>query len=486
MQLYEMTALALQKVIKEKQASIPEVVQSQLKRIESTDPKIGAYISTFPEEAMAEAQKQQKILEAGGTLPLLGGLPIAIKDNICTKDMLTTCASKMLYNFCPPYDATVISKLKEAGAIIVGKTNMDEFAMGSSTEHSAFHLTKNPWDTSRVPGGSSGGSAAAVAASLAPLALGSDTGGSIRQPAAFCGVVGLKPTYGTVSRYGLIAYASSLDQIGPFAKDVADCALLYSVISGPDPKDSTSVMPKPFNQKANLEGNVKGLKIGLAKEYLANGLSFANRQALAKAQAILTEAGAEFVEVSLPLTQYNVPVYYIISCAEASSNLGRYDGIKYGFRAENAESLKDLYEKTRSQGFGAEVQRRILLGTYVLSSGYYDAYYKKALQVRTLVCQDFAAAFTKCNMLLAPTTPNAPWQFGEKSANPVDMYLEDIFTVSTNIAGLPGISVPVAQDETGLPVGLQLIGPAFGEENLFKAAYVLEQKGDRLGLLPRL
>ena len=415
---------------------------------------------------------------AGEELSALAGIPIAVKDNICTKGTLTTCASKMLYNFKPPYNATVIEKLTAADAVITGKANMDEFAMGSSCENSAAHPTHNPHGLDRVPGGSSGGSAAVVAAGEAPLALGSDTGGSIRQPASFCGVVGLKPTYGAVSRYGLIAFASSLDQIGPFGRSIEDAAMLLDAVTGHDPlHDSTSVKtPFEGSLRANLNANVKGLKIGLPKEYFGEGISDAVRKNVMAAAEAYKALGAEVFEISLPLVEYALPIYYILSSAEASSNLARFDGVKYGYRTPNAgDDITELYTKSRSEGFGAEVQRRIMLGTYVLSSGYYDAYYKKARAAQRKIREEFANAFEKCDVILTPVAPTTAYEIGSKTTNPLEMYAGDICTVSVNIAGLPGLVQPCGFDENHMPVGMQLIGPRFGEQTLLNAGLAFEQ-----------
>lgn len=403
------------------------------------------------------------------------GIPIGIKDNMCTKGVKTTCSSKMLENFIAPYDATVIEKLNNEGIISLGKLNMDEFAMGASTEYSAFKKTKNPWNLNTVPGGSSGGSAAAVAANLVPWALGSDTGGSIRQPSAFCGVVGLKPTYGLVSRYGLVAFASSLDQIGPITKDVQDAALLLNLIAGHDEKDTTSINNEKVDYTKCLKNDVKGLKIGVPKEFFGEGINAEVKAKLQEAIEKYKELGAIVEECSLDIAEYALATYYIIACAEASSNLGRFDGIRYGYRTKNFENLKDIYINSRSEGFGQEVKRRIILGTYVLSSGYYDAYYKKALEVRTLVKQEFDKKFEKYDVLLTPTSPTVAFEIGTRSNNPLEMYLADICTVSVNIAGLPGISIPCGVDSKGMPIGMQLIGDKFKEETILNAAYTYEQ-----------
>ena len=432
-----------------------------------------AYISLDEEGALRKAEEVDARVARGEEVGVLAGVPVAVKDNICIKGMRTTCASKILENFVSPYDATVVEKLKAADAVFLGKTNLDEFAMGSSTENSYFGPTRNPHDPERVPGGSSGGSAAALAAGEAVLALGSDTGGSIRQPASFCGVVGLKPTYGRVSRYGLVAFASSLDQIGPMAKNVKDTALLLNVISGYDPRDSTSAPVEVPDFTKALDEGIEGIRIGLPREYFAEGLEDEVREKVLEAVDILEGEGAEVVEVSLPHTKYAIATYYIVAPAEASSNLARYDGVKYGFRAEGRD-LYEMYCNTRSQGFGEEVKRRIMLGTYTLSAGYYEAYYLKALKVRTLIKQDFEEAFETCDLLATPTSPTVAFRLGEKVADPLTMYLSDVYTVSVNLAGLPGISVPCGSSD-GLPVGLQLIGRPFDEETLLRVAHVVER-----------
>jgi len=434
---------------------------------------VHAYISLDEEGALRKAEEVDARVARGEEVGVLAGVPVAVKDNICIKGMRTTCASKILENFVSPYDATVVEKLKAADAVFLGKTNLDEFAMGSSTENSYFGPTRNPHDPERVPGGSSGGSAAALAAGEAVLALGSDTGGSIRQPASFCGVVGLKPTYGRVSRYGLVAFASSLDQIGPMAKNVKDTALLLNVISGYDPRDSTSAPVEVPDFTKALDEGIEGIRIGLPREYFAEGLEDEVREKVLEAVDILEGEGAEVVEVSLPHTKYAIATYYIVAPAEASSNLARYDGVKYGFRAEGRD-LYEMYCNTRSQGFGEEVKRRIMLGTYTLSAGYYEAYYLKALKVRTLIKQDFEEAFETCDLLATPTSPTVAFRLGEKVADPLTMYLSDVYTVSVNLAGLPGISVPCGSSD-GLPVGLQLIGRPFDEETLLRVAHVVER-----------
>ena len=461
-------------LLKQRKLSSVELTKQYLARIEKADAQIGSYITVCPDEALAAAGKADKRI-ARGEATLLTGIPVGIKDNICTEGITTTCASKMLYNFVPPYDATVTKRLKNEGAVILGKLNMDEFAMGSSTESSYFKKTKNPYDLTRVPGGSSGGSAASVSADLAPYALGSDTGGSIRQPAAFCGNVGLKPTYGLVSRFGLIAFASSLDQIGSFTKDVTDCAIVLNAIAGYDKMDSTSVDADKTDYTKALGLPLKGMKIGVPKQYLESGIQTEIKEAVENAIKVYEMLGAECEECSLPLSKFALPAYYLISSAEASSNLARFDGIKYGYRAEEYHGLTDLYEITRSEGFGEEVKRRIMLGTYALSSGYYDAYYKKAQQVRGLIKRDFAACFEKYDVLLTPTTPTTAYKFGEKS-DPVAMYMGDICTVAVNIAGLPAISIPAGLDKKGMPIGIQLIANSFDERKLLTAAFAYERE----------
>lgn len=447
---------------------------------------MNAYLSVAADQALAEAKRADQRLAANADVGPLTGIPVSLKDNLCTAGLRTTCASRMLETFTPPYDATVVARLKAAGMPIVGKTNMDEFAMGSSTENSAFGPTRNPWDLSRVPGGSSGGAAAAVAAGTAVFALGSDTGGSIRQPAAFCGVVGLKPTYGRVSRYGLIAFASSLDQVGPITKDVRDAALLLEAIAGGDPYDSTSIhapVPRYVNE---LEGGVKGLVIGLPREYFSEGIAPQVRAAVMKAVEVLEQQGARVQELSLPHTRYALAAYSVISTAEASSNLGRFDGVRYGYRSQQADDVGTMFRATRKEGFGAEVKRRIMLGTYALSAGYYDAYYLQALKVRTLIRRDFDAAFSRCDVLATPTAPTTAFALGEKAESPLEMYLSDICTVAVNLAGLPAITVPCGFDQAGLPIGLQLIGPALSESRLLRAAYTYEQAAGTGRRMPNL
>lgn len=482
-EICEMTALQLGQAIREKKTTSTEAVSAVLAAIEEKEPQTHAYITICREEAFAKASEVDAALAAGdeGLLASpLAGVPIAIKDNICTKDIKTSCASKILGDFAPFYDATVIEKLEKAGAVMIGKTNMDEFAMGSTTETSAYGPTLNPWDAGRVPGGSSGGSAAAVGARAAVCALGSDTGGSIRQPAAYCGVTGFKPTYGTVSRYGLIAYASSLDQIGPIAKDVKDCAALMDIISGHDEMDGTSLPQEmqPAGYLNAMNGKITGMRIGIPKEAVEKGLEPDVKKAILDMGRTLQNLGAEVEEISLPFLDYVIPTYYIIAAAEASSNLSRFDGVRYGFRAEGYEDLTEMYSKTRSQGFGEEVKKRILLGTFVLSSGYYDAYYKKALQVKAIIKQEFDKIFSRFDAILLPAAPSTAPKLGESLADSLKMYLSDIFTVSVNIAGLPGLSVPSGFDREGMPVGIQIIGPALGDVNVLNIGYAFQQATD--------
>ncbi len=453
--------------------SAEEITKFYLSRIERLDPKVRAYLTVTPEEALAQAREADRLRAQGEDRPLLG-VPVSVKDNICTRGLRTTCASKILEDFVPPYDATVVERLKAAGAVILGKTNLDEFAMGSSTENSAFFPTRNPWDLERVPGGSSGGSAAAVAAGLCAGSLGSDTGGSIRQPASFGGVVGFKPTYGRVSRYGLVAFASSLDQIGPLTRTVEDAALLLQVVGGPDPRDSTSYPePQPHYLEV-LAKPVSKAKFGLPREAWGEGLSEEVRSVLESVFKVVEDLGGELKEISLPHLAYALPAYYIIAPAEASSNLARYDGVKYGFRAEGG-SLIEMYKKTRSQGFGREVKRRIMLGTYALSAGYYEAYYGKASQVRTLIKRDFERAFEEVDLILTPVSPTPAFKLGEKTQDPLQMYLSDVYTIPVNLAGLPALSLPAGYTGGGLPVGLQIIAPAFSESLLLAQAYALEK-----------
>lgn len=476
MELYELTVHELLDKLEKKEITRKEIMQSYIKRIEEKENDVQAFVTSRTQEAQIEQEKLEQNIEKSNSK--FAGIPIGIKDNICTKGEKTTCASKMLENFISPYDATVMKKIKEQNMISLGKLNMDEFAMGSSTEYSYFKKTKNPWNLNKVPGGSSGGSAAAVAADMVPWALGSDTGGSIRQPAAFCGVVGLKPTYGLVSRYGLVAFASSLDQIGTLTKDVTDAALLLNIIAGYDQKDTTSAKLEKKDYTESLKNNVKGLKIGIPKEYFAEGVNEEVRQSIQKVIKKYEQLGAIIEECSLNVAKYSLAAYYIIACAEASSNLGRFDGIRYGYRAKNFKNLKELYKNSRTQGFGKEVKRRIILGTYVLSSGYYEAYYKKAQQIRTLVKKEFEKNFQKFDVILTPTSPNVAFDIGAKAENPLEMYLADICTVSVNIAGLPAISIPCGLNNEGMPIGFQLIGNNFQEEIILKAAYTYEQNTD--------
>jgi aspartyl-tRNA(Asn)/glutamyl-tRNA(Gln) amidotransferase subunit A len=478
MKLHEMTAHELSGLLRSKEIKVTELVNAFLKRIEEIDDIIGSYINVLPDNALKHAEMLQNCPDSlNGLLPL-AGIPAALKDNICTKGIPTTCASKMLKDFVPPYDATVVDKLRDRKSILLGKLNMDEFAMGSTNETSYFKIARNPWDTEMVPGGSSGGAAASVAAGTAVFALGSDTGGSIRQPAAFCGVVGMKPTYGLVSRYGLVAFASSLDQIGPITRDVTDCALVLNAIAGYDSLDSTSARVSIPDYTEALDEGVKGMRIGIPQEYIGQGVDPEVKKAVLGAAETFTSLGAFCEECRLPLTEYAIPAYYIISSSEASSNLARYDGIRYGYRAENCDDLYELYIRSRSEGFGMEVKRRIMLGTYALSSGYYDAYYKKALQVRALIRESFDKAFSKYDLLIGPTTPTTAYKIGEKVDDPLAMYLGDVFTVPANIAGIPAISIPCGFDRDGLPIGLQLIGKAFDEAALLKAGFAFEQNTD--------
>ena len=456
------------------EATPGQAAAAYLERIEALDGRVNAFLTVTRQAALGQAAEADARFTAGRPLSPLDGVPIALKDLLCTRGIRTTCGSRILETFVPPYDATVMARLRAAGAVLLGKLNMDEFAMGSSTEHSAFFPTRNPWDLDRVPGGSSGGSAAAAAADLAAATLGSDTGGSIRQPAAFCGTVGLKPTYGRVSRYGLIAFASSLDQIGPFAKTVADAALVLGVIAGADPRDSTSVdVPVP-DYRAALEGGIEGLRVGIPAEYFIDGIDPEVEAAVKAAIEVLRGLGARPEAVSLPHTRYGLAAYYVIAPAEASSNLARYDGVKYGLRVPGGRDLIEMYGRTRAAGFGAEVKRRIMLGTYALSAGYYDAYYGKAQRVRTLVRRDFQEAFERVDVLAAPTTPGVAFTLGEKT-DPLQMYLNDILTIPVNLAGLPGVSVPAGFTTSGLPIGLQLIGRAFDESTVLRAAHAYER-----------
>lgn len=459
------------------------IVSALADRITAEDPILDAYITTVLDAAREQAAAFDQ--KGGAPLNMLAGIPYALKDNICTDGILTSCASKILSNFVPPYDATVYQKLQAQQAILLGKVNMDEFAMGSSTENSAFKITRNPWDINKVPGGSSGGSAVVVSAGMAPYALGSDTGGSIRQPAAYCGVVGLKPTYGLVSRYGLVAFASSLDQIGTLTKDVRDAAAVLDVIAGHDERDSTSVAaPAHDSYSKDIDAGVKGLKIGISPAFMGEGLQDDIRSALNEAIDIYKKQGAQIVEVDFTLLDYALSAYYLISSAEASSNLARYDGIRYGVRAEDYDGLVDMYIKTRTEGFGSEVKRRIMLGTYALSSGYYDAFYKKAMQVRTLIVEEYKKVFSQCDVLLTPTTASTAFGIGERTADPMEMYMTDIYTVPVNIAGIPGLSMPAGLDASGMPIGLQLAGPALSEATLLRTAQAYERETGYTNLRP--
>lgn len=475
MDILSMTAVSLGAAIKNKEVTVKEAVEAVLAQIEKKEKEYNCYVTVDTEGALKQAEEVQKRIDKGELNGPLAGVPVAIKDNMCTEGMLTTCSSKILGSFIPTYSSEAVLNLQKAGAVILGKTNMDEFAMGSTTETSAFGVTRNPWNPGHVPGGSSGGSAAAVAAKECFYALGSDTGGSIRQPASFCGVVGLKPTYGTVSRYGLIAYGSSLDQIGPLCKDVTDCAAIMEVIASHDKKDSTSVERQDTDFTAALIEDVKGMKIGIPRDYFGEGLDASVKEAVLKAARVLSEKGAVVEEFDLSLVEYAIPAYYTIASAEASSNLERFDGIKYGYRTKEYNGLHNMYKKSRSEGFGAEVKRRIMLGSFVLSSGYYDAYYLKALRVKALIKKAFDEAFAKYDMILGPVAPTTAPKLGDSLSDPIKMYLGDIYTISVNLAGLPGISVPCGIDEKGLPIGMQLIGDCFCEKKLIQAAYTYEK-----------
>jgi len=478
LELYHMTIHELRHLLARKEVTSQELTRSVLERIQAVEERVKAYLRLTPELALSQAKEVDESFRRGDQLPPLAGIPLAIKDVICTEGIPTTCASRMLEGYLPPYDATVISRLREQKAVILGKTNMDEFAMGSSTENSGFFPTRNPWDLDRVPGGSSGGSAAAVAAGEAIAALGSDTGGSIRQPASFCGLSGMKPTYGRVSRFGLVAFASSLDQIGALAHDAEDCALLLEAICGHDPKDSTSVdLELPPLTRA-LRPDLNGIRLGLPREYFVEGMDPEVEAAVRQAVATLQGLGAVWEEISLPHTEYAVPVYYLVATAEASSNLARYDGVKYGYRSQRARDLGEMYGSTRAEGFGAEVKRRVMLGTYALSSGYYDAYYLRAQRVRTLIRQDFESAFQRFDALITPTCPSPAFRLGEKVDDPLQMYLSDIFTIPCNLAGLPGISIPCGFTREGLPIGLQILGRPFDEERVLQVAYAYQQATD--------
>lgn len=475
MSILDLTAVELGKKIKAGEVTAVDATKAVLEQIKALEPSLNCYVTVDEEGALKQAEEVQKKIEDGTLTGPLAGVPVAIKDNMCTKDLLTTCSSRILGNFVPTYSAEAVLNLQKAGAIILGKTNMDEFAMGSTTETSAYGETKNPWNTEHVPGGSSGGSCAAVAAGETFMALGSDTGGSIRQPSSFCGVTGIKPTYGTVSRYGLVAYASSLDQIGPVGKDVADCAALLEVIAGHDPKDSTSLDRKDLDfSKSIEEKKLLGMKFGVPKEFLAKGLDPEVKDAFMETLKVLTSQGAIVEFFSVETMEYMIPAYYIIASAEASSNLERFDGVKYGYRAAEYEGLHDMYKKTRTEGFGEEVKRRIMLGSFVLSSGYYDAYYLKALRTKALIKQEFDRAFDKYDVILAPAAPYTAPKIGESLKDPLAMYLGDIYTVAVNLCGLPGITVPCGQDKAGMPIGIQMIGNCFGEHKILRAAAAYE------------
>lgn len=475
MSLTSLTAVELGKKIKAGEVSVEEAVQDALGQIRKKEPELNSFVTVDEEGAMKQAHEIQKKIDAGELAGPLAGVPAAVKDNMCTEGLLTTCSSKILSNFIPTYTAQAVCNLKKAGAVVLGKTNMDEFAMGSTSETSYYGPVKNPWNLNHVPGGSSGGSCAAVAAEECVYTLGSDTGGSIRQPSAFCGVTGIKPTYGTVSRYGLIAYGSSLDQIGPVAKDVTDCAVILEAISGHDEKDSTSSKRQDTDFTSALTDDVKGMKIGIPRDYFKEGLQPEVKDAVLKAADVLKEKGAVIEEFDLSLVDYAIPAYYVIACAEASSNLERFDGIKYGYRTKDYEGLHDMYKKTRSEGFGAEVKRRIMLGSFVLSSGYYDAYYLKALRTKALIKRAFDEAFSSFDCILGPAAPTTALELGKSLSDPIKMYLGDIYTISANLAGLPGISIPVGVDAAGLPIGMQLLGDCFQEKKIIRAAFAFEQ-----------
>ncbi|EDM51597.1 Asp-tRNA(Asn)/Glu-tRNA(Gln) amidotransferase subunit GatA [Eubacterium ventriosum] len=476
MNLMSLTAVELGKKIKSGEVRVVDAVNAAFDQIEAVEKDINSYVTVYKkEEVLEKAEHIQKLIDEGQLTGPLAGVPVAIKDNMCTRDKLTTCSSKILGNFYPTYSAEAVINLEKAGAVIIGKTNMDEFAMGSTTETSFYGPTKNPWNKEHVPGGSSGGSCAAVAAEECSYALGSDTGGSIRQPSSFCGVTGIKPTYGTVSRYGLIAYGSSLDQIGPVAKDVTDCTTILETIASYDSKDSTSVKRDDYNFTEALVEDVKGLKIGIPKDYFGEGLEPEVKEAILKAVDVLKDKGAIVEEFDLSLVEYAIPAYYVIASAEASSNLSRFDGVKYGYRTEEYNGLHNMYKKTRSEGFGEEVKRRIMLGSFVLSSGYYDAYYLKALRTKALIKKAFDEAFAKYDVIIGPAAPTTAPKLGDSLSDPIKMYLGDIYTISVNLAGLPGISVPCGQDSNGLPIGMQIIGDCFKEKNIIRAAYTFEQ-----------
>lgn len=475
MELLNMTAVSLGAAIKNREVTAREATKAVLARMEEKEKEYHCYVTVDKEGALTQADEVQKKIDSGILTGPLAGVPVAIKDNMCTEGLLTTCSSRMLSDFVPTFSSEAVQNLQKAGAVILGKTNMDEFAMGSTTETSAFGITRNPWNPEHVPGGSSGGSAAAVAAGECFYALGSDTGGSIRQPASFCGVVGLKPTYGTVSRYGLIAYGSSLDQIGPLCKDVTDCATIMEVIASHDPKDSTSIERKDLDFTSALVDDVRGMRIGIPRDYFGEGIDPEVKKAVLAAAEILKSRGAVVEEFDLSLVEYAIPAYYTIAAAEASSNLERFDGIKYGYRTETYEGLHNMYKKTRSEGFGAEVKRRIMLGSFVLSSGYYDAYYLKALKVKALIKKAFDEAFARFDVILGPVAPTTAPRLGESLSDPIKMYLGDIYTISVNLAGLPGLSIPCGVDGKGLPIGLQMIGDCFNEKKLIQAAYAYER-----------
>lgn len=475
MGLLDLTAVELAGQIKSGKTTAVEAMEAVIANIDSKEGELNCYVTFDREAALSAAKEAQKKIEAGELTGPLAGVPISIKDNMCTEGVLTTCSSKILGNFIPQFSSEAVKRIEEAGAVVIGKTNMDEFAMGSTTETSAYGPTKNPWNTEHVPGGSSGGSAAAVAANECFCALGSDTGGSIRQPASYCGVVGMKPTYGTVSRYGLIAYGSSLDQIGPLCKDVTDCATIMEVIASHDKKDSTSVERKDTDFTSALVDDVAGMRIGIPRDYFGEGLDPQVKEAVLSAAEVLKSKGAIVEEFDLSLVEYAIPTYYTIAAAEASSNLERFDGVKYGFRAKDYDGLHSMYKKTRSEGFGPEVKRRIMLGSFVLSSGYYDAYYLKALRVKAMIKKAFDEAFAKYDVILGPVAPTTAPKLGSSLADPIKMYLGDIYTISVNLAGLPGISVPCGKDDNGLPIGVQLIGDCFNEKKLIQTAYAYEQ-----------
>ena len=475
MRVLDLTAVELGKKIKAKEITVVDAVKASLEQIKKLEPVVHAYVTVDEEGALKRAEEVQRLIDDGILTGPLAGVPVALKDNMCTKDLLTTCSSKILYNFVPTFSAEAVINLEKAGAVILGKTNMDEFAMGSTTETSAYGVTRNPWDPEHVPGGSSGGSCAAVAAEECFFALGSDTGGSIRQPSSFCGVTGIKPTYGTVSRYGLIAYGSSLDQIGPIARDVTDCATILEAISSYDKKDSTSIPREDMDFTSALVDDVKGMRIGIPRDYLGEGLDEEVKEAILKAAKVLEDKGAIVEEFDLGLVKYAIPAYYVIASAEASSNLSRFDGVKYGLRAKEYEGLHEMYKKSRSEGFGEEVKRRIMLGSFVLSSGYYDAYYLKALRTKALIKKEFDKAFEKYDVILGPAAPSTAPKLGESLSDPLKMYLGDIYTISVNLAGLPGMTVPCGKDSAGLPIGLQLIGDCFQEKKIIRAGYAFEQ-----------